>query len=190
MGPTDNINYIEIPDDAVIIKQSIWSWLLMSVPWILFFLISLIVDFLTFGILPIILAAAMIVPRYISSNKTSYILVDNYIIVDQGAGRRIDIPISDIDFVTLKYGMFGRTLGYATFLLNLKVSTQKDIVDEINSILPIQYVPQTKFKDLELHITKFSKNSPYIFNQAESKKTNKIIDSNSNIIEDDIQEDN
>ena len=111
MGPTDNINYIEIPDDAVIIKQSIWSWLLMSVPWILFFLISLIVDFLTFGILPIILAAAMIVPRYISSNKTSYILVDNYIIVDQGAGRRIDIPISDIDFVTLKYGMFGRTLG-------------------------------------------------------------------------------
>ena len=49
---------------------------------------------------------------------------------------------------------------------------------------------QTKFKDLELHITKFSKNSPYIFNQAESKKTNKIIDSNSNIIEDDIQEDN
>ena len=37
---------------------------------------------------------------------------------------------------------------------------------------------------------RFSKNSPYIFNQAESKKTNKIIDSNSNIIEDDIQEDN
>ena len=91
-------------------------------------------DFLTFGILPIILAAAMIVPRYISSNKTSYILVENYIIVDQGGGRRIDIPINDIDFVTLKYGMFGRTLGYATFLLNLKVSTQQDIVDEINSI--------------------------------------------------------
>ncbi|MFL2763630.1 MAG: hypothetical protein ACJ0A6_01285 [Dehalococcoidia bacterium] len=190
MGPTDNINYIDIPDDAVIIKQSIWAWLLMAVPWVLFFLISLIVDFLTFGILPIILAAAMIVPRYISSNKTSYILVENYIIVDQGGGRRIDIPINDIDFVTLKHGMFGRTLGYATFLLNLKVSTQQDIVDEINSILPIPYIPQTKFKDLELHITKFSKNSPDLFNQPESKKTNKIIDSNSNIIEDDVEENN
>ena len=181
MGPQDKIDFINIPEDAVIIKQSIWAWLLISMPWILFFLISLAVDFLSFGILPMILAAAMIVPRYISSKKTSYILIENYIIVDQGRGR-IEIAINDIEFVTLKYGMFGRTLGYTNFLLTLKIAPQHGVVDDLQSILPLAYVPQTKLKELELHITKYSN----IFNNPQSEKNNKIIDSDSNIIEDDI----
>ena len=56
--------------------------------------------------------------------------------------------------------------------------------------MSIKFCSQNQKKHTYIYITKFSKNSPYIFNQAESKKTNKIIDSNSNIIEDDIQEDN
>ena len=187
MRSTDKIEYIEIPDDAVIIKQSIWAWLLMAIPWILFFLISLIIDFLSFGILPIILSVAMVFPRYLSSSKTSYILVDGYIIVNQGAGKRIDIPINDIDFITIKYGMFGKTLGYATFLLNLKVSSP-NIMDEIQTILPIPYIPQVHYNNLESHITKYSSKYSDIFNQPVSKKTNQIIDSSSNLVEDDTEE--
>ena len=41
MRSNDTIEHIEIPDDAVIIKQSIWAWLLMAIPWVLFFLISI-----------------------------------------------------------------------------------------------------------------------------------------------------
>ena len=81
--------------------------------------------------------------------------VENYIIVDQGRGR-IEIAINDIEFVTLKYGMFGRTLGYTNFLLTLKIAPQHGVVDDLQSILPLAYVPQTKLKELELHITKYS----------------------------------
>ena len=188
MRSNDTIEHIEIPDDAVIIKQSIWAWLLMAIPWVLFFLISLMIDFLSFGILPIILSVAMIFPRYLSSSKTSYILVDGYIIVAQGAGKRIDIPINDIDFITIKYGMFGKTLGYATFLLNLKVSSP-NIADEMQTILPLPYIPQVHFNNLESHISKYSNKYSEIFNQPANKKTNRIIDSSSNVLEDDKEDD-
>ena len=187
MRSNDTIEHIEIPDDAVIIKQSIWAWLLMAIPWVLFFLISIVVDFLSFGILPIILSVAMIFPRYLSSTKTSYILVEGYIIVDQGGGKRIDIPINDIAFITIKHGMFGKTLGYATFLLNLKISSPTN-GDDTQTLLPIPYIPQVHFNNLELHISKYSDKYSDIFNQPADKKTNQIIDSSSNVLEDDKEE--
>ena len=99
--------------------------------------------------------------------------------IASGVESRPVNPVPPVVIITSIFFFFVHAFKiFIISFLNLKVSTQQDIVDEINSILPIQYVPQTKFKDLELHITKFSKNSPYIFNQAESKKTNKIIDSN------------
>ena len=111
-----------IPEDAIIVLQSHWAYMLHTIPWLAFFGVSLIFDFLTLGILPTMIAIYVIVSRYRSFRGTSYILTDKHLVIFQGSlmGRkRIDVPFADLNDVQAQPGMLGRSLGYTGVILQL-----------------------------------------------------------------------
>jgi len=112
----NNLNSVEIGDDAIVVRQTNWAWMWATVPWIILFGVSILFDALTFGILPIVLAAAVIVPRYVSFKRTQYILTKTHVVLIQGSlmgTRRIDLAFSEMDQINLSPGPFGNSLGYA-----------------------------------------------------------------------------
>lgn len=114
---------IDIPDDAVVVRQSNWAWMWAAAPWVVLFGVSIAIDFITFGILPLVFAAVFIVPRYLSFRRTAYILTERYVIIQQGAlmgQHRIDLPIADLNDVLVRPGTFGGVLGYTGVNLQLK----------------------------------------------------------------------
>ena len=113
----------ELSTNGVVVRQSQWAWIWPCVPWIVLFGLSIVFDFLTFGMLPIILAAIVIVPRYMGFLRTAYILTATQLVVQQGsiAGKRtFNVDYSDITNHSVEYGMFGRSLGYTTVKIYLK----------------------------------------------------------------------
>ena len=119
----NNFNSVEIGDDAIVVTQTNWAWIWATVPWIILFGVSIIFDALTFGILPMVLAAAVIVPRYVSFKRTQYILTKTHVVLIQGSligTRRIDLEITEMDQVNLSPGPFGNSLGYAKVDIQLK----------------------------------------------------------------------
>ena len=105
------------------IRQSRWAWRLYVIPWIFFWLISLFVDRITFGVLPMILAVATILPAYLRYSKTEYILTHTHLVVRQGeffSRHRYDIPISEIAELHARPGFLGENLGYVSVRLPLK----------------------------------------------------------------------
>jgi hypothetical protein len=111
-----------IPEDAIIALQSRWAYMLHTIPFLALFGVSLILDFLTLGILPTLIAIYIIGSRYLSFRRTAYILTDNHLVIFQGSlmGRkRIDVPLADLNNVQFQPGMFGRSLGYTGVILQL-----------------------------------------------------------------------
>jgi hypothetical protein len=111
-----------IPENAIIVLQSRWAYILPTIPFLAFFGVSLIFDFLTLGILPTLIAIYIIGSRYLSFHRTAYILTDNHLVIFQGSlmGRkRIDVPLADLNNVQFQPGMFGRSLGYTGVILQL-----------------------------------------------------------------------
>ena len=127
---------VAIPDDAVVVRQSIWAYMLISVPLLILFGVTLFFDFLTLGILPTVFATYLIGSRYLSFRKTAYILTDRYVIILQGSfmGQvRFDLSFDDLNDVLVQPGTLGRSLGYTRVRLNLK---------DGRTVL-LQYVPLT-----------------------------------------------
>ena len=111
-----------IPEDAIIVRQSPWAYMLYVIPSLAAFGGSLFVDFFTFGTLPIVIAIYIIGSRYLSFRKTAYVLTDKHLVIFQGSlvGRqRIDVPFADLRNVLDRPGMFGRRLGYTGVILQL-----------------------------------------------------------------------
>ena len=114
---------VGIPDDALIVRQSNWAYMLPTVPWLVFFGASLTFDFLTFGILPAVLATFFIGSRYQRFRRTAYILTNRYVVIQQGSlmgQSRIDVSLADLSDVLVQPGTFGRSLGYTRVSLQLK----------------------------------------------------------------------
>ena len=111
-----------IPEDAIIVLQSRWAYMLHSIPLLAFFGVSLILDFLTLGILPTLVAIYIIGSRYLSFRRTAYILTDKHLVIFQGSligQKRIDVPFADLNHVQVQPGMFGGFLGYTGVILQL-----------------------------------------------------------------------
>jgi len=111
-----------IPEDAIIVLQSRWAYMLHTIPLLAFFGVSLILDFLTLGILPTLVAIYIIGSRYLSFRRTAYILTDKHLVIFQGSligQKRIDVPFDDLNNVQVQPGMFGRSLGYTGVILQL-----------------------------------------------------------------------
>ena len=114
---------VDIPDDAVVVRQSNWAWIWATVPWVGLFGVAIAFDFFTFGILPMVFATIVIVPRYLSFRRTAYILTERHVIIQQGSlmgQHRIDLLIADLNDVVVHPGTFGRFLGYTGVNLRLK----------------------------------------------------------------------
>jgi len=111
-----------IPEDAIIVLQSRWAYMLYTIPLLVFFGGSLIVDFLTIGILPALVAIYVIGSRYLSFRRTAYILTDKHLVIIEGSlmgQKRIDVSFADLNNVQVQPGMFGRRLGYTGVILQL-----------------------------------------------------------------------
>ena len=111
-----------IPEDAIIVLQSQWSYMLHTVPWLGFFGVSFTFDFLTFGIVPTVMAICVIGHRYLVFRRTAYILTEKHLVIFQGSlmGRnRIDVPFADLNNILVQPGMFGGVLGYTGVGLQL-----------------------------------------------------------------------
>ena len=122
-GGQEDTRPVGIPDDAVIVRQSNWAYMLPTVPWLVLFGASLTFDFLTFGILPAVFATFFIGSRYLSFRRTAYILTNRYVVIQQGSlmgQSRIDVSLADLSDVLVQPGTFGRSLGYTRVSLQLK----------------------------------------------------------------------
>ena len=124
----------EIPEDATVVRQSYWVWMIWVVPVAVFAIASALIDAISFGVLPAIVAASIVVMRFLSWRNTSFILTNDHIVIRRGAAshQRFDLPISQISDVRIRHGPFGRTLGYAGVDLALKNG----------QVAPLHYVPE------------------------------------------------
>ena len=119
----EGVRHVAIPEDAIVVRQSNWAYMLHTIPWLILFGASLSVDFFTFGILPALLATYLIGSRYMSFRKTVYILTDRHVIIKQGSMMsqdRIDLPFDDLDDVFVRPGRLGVFLRYTRVELQLK----------------------------------------------------------------------
>ena len=111
-----------ILEDAIIVQQSRWAYMLHTIPLLAFFGVSLMFDFLTLGIFPTLIAIYVIGSRYLSFRRTAYILTDKHLVIFQGSligQKRIDVPFADLNNVQVQPGMFGKSLGYTGVILQL-----------------------------------------------------------------------
>ena len=129
----------EVPDDATVVRQSNWAWLWYAVPWGVFGAVSILVDFITFGTLPLVLAVVIIVPRYLGWRRTAYFLTEEGIVVQRGGlggSRRYELPISGIRDMQVRPGFFGGTLGYVGVYLALR-DGQVAVLDHVPARSPL-----------------------------------------------------
>ena len=122
-GGQEDTSPVGIPDDALIVRQSNWAYMLHTVPWVILFGVSLSVDFFTFGIIPAVFATWAIGSRYLSFRKTAYILTDLHITIQRGlmmGQDSTDLPFDDLDDVSVRPGRLGVFLGYTRVELQLK----------------------------------------------------------------------
>ena len=136
-----------IPEDAIIVLQSQWSYMLHAVPWLGFLGLSFTFDFLTFGSFPAVIAICVIGSRYLAFRRTAYILTEKHLVILQGSlmgQNRIDVPFVNLINILVQPGMLGGLLGYTGVGLQL--------VDQRVTLL--HYVPITSplMEHLQTHM--------------------------------------
>ena len=78
-------------------------------------MISAFWDAISFGILPLVLAVAVILPRYMGWRSTRYVITPDNLILQRGVlggSQKYEVPVTDFRRVEVNYGWFGRSLGY------------------------------------------------------------------------------
>ena len=112
-----------IPDDALVVRQSNWAWMWAIAPWLVFLGVSPLIDFLTFGTVPAVLAIVVVGGRYLSFRRTAYILTDSNVIIQQGSfmgQQSVSLPYSDVEDPVVQPSTLRTSLGYAKVNLPLK----------------------------------------------------------------------
>ena len=126
----------EIPEEAIWVRQVQYAWLWSSMPWLVILAVLYYTDILIEGIpiLGAIVSVVIMVPRYLSWRRTAYVITEEDFIYIRGTitgTQKYHIPISDLDNVSVRYGFFGKSLGYMTIDLTLQNST----------VASLKYVP-------------------------------------------------
>ena len=99
--------------ESVSVKPSLWGWLWFLVPWIIIIIVSLFIEAMTFSPTLLIFAAIIVVPRIISTYRTSYSITSTQIDIIQGSlfgSQKYDLPLTKVTRVQSKHGMFGKSL--------------------------------------------------------------------------------
>ena len=105
----------EYPIGSTVITQSSWAWIWPGIPWVILAVISAFWDAISFGLFPLILAVAVILPRYMGWRSTRYVLTPDHLILQRGVlggSHKYEVPVTDFRRITVKYGWFGKSLGY------------------------------------------------------------------------------
>ena len=134
LEPDEEYDDLEETDDATVIRQVPLAWVWSSVPWmvvagLLYFPIGL---FEEITVLLVLLVVA--VPRYISQRRTHYTITDRSLIYQRGGifgVQRVPIPLDRLKDVRMKFGLFGKTLGYQTV----------DVMLDNGAVADLTYVP-------------------------------------------------
>jgi len=135
MSTEDTNTVPEIPNDAIIVRPSMWAWLWAVVPWAVLAIVSLYVDQITFVGLPLLFAAIIIIPRYISYRGMTFTLLEDYVVVKRGR-QRYDLPINQINQIESRPGMFGQSLGY-TFVYLVLIDGKTAVLQHVPASSPI-----------------------------------------------------
>ncbi len=119
-SPATNIGEVSsIPENVTVFHQTHWAWLLPSSIWIVLLLAVIIYDFISMGFIPLLMAVAIVVPRYLRWKQTKYYLSEEALYITMVGlpliqkKRIFMLSFADIADMNLKYGTFGKTLGYA-----------------------------------------------------------------------------
>lgn len=131
----DDLDESDIPNHALLFKQSHWAWLMSSIIWvgILMIVISItggsglgeafLFPFALESLMTLIIAG----PRYLRWKQTAYYLSDDMIYMTLGGftflqkkKRIIGIYFDSIATLELKHGVFGKSLGYGEIMVILK----------------------------------------------------------------------
>ena len=126
----------EIPEEAIWVQQVQYAWLWSSMPWLVILAVLYYTDILIEGvpILGAIVSVVIMVPRYLSWRRTAYVITEEDFIYIRGTitgTQKYHIPLSDLDNVSVRYGFFGKSLGYMTIDLTLQNST----------VVSLKYIP-------------------------------------------------
>ena len=126
----------DIPEDAIVVRQVRYAWLWSSMPWLIILAVLYYTDILIEGV-PIVgavISVVIMVPRYLSWRRTAYILTTENFIYVRGTfsgSNKFHIPLSKLADVRVRFGFFGRSLGYQTV----------DLVLENESVASLKYIP-------------------------------------------------
>jgi hypothetical protein len=126
----------DIPEDAIVVRQVRYAWLWSSMPWLIILAVVYYTDILIEGapIVGALISVVIMVPRYLSWRRTAYILTTENFIYVRGTfsgAQKFHIPLSRLADVRVRYGFFGRSLGYQTV----------DLVLENESVASLKYIP-------------------------------------------------
>ena len=124
----------EIPEDALVIRQVQWAWVYSSAPWLAVLLVLMVSPIGLDEFSALFVAIIIMVPRYLGWRRTAYVLTDDTLIYQRGGftgSQRYEIALSRLKNVRIRYGFFGRSLGYKAV----------DILLDDNAIAPLTYVP-------------------------------------------------
>jgi|TARA_B110000263_G_scaffold72968_1_gene63801 hypothetical protein len=108
-----------IPENTIVFPQTQWAWLLPSSVWIVLLAAVIVYDFISMGFIPLMMAVAIVVPRYLRWQQTKYYLSEKALYMTMVGlpiiqKRRIfELSFDNIVEMNLKHGTFGRQLGYS-----------------------------------------------------------------------------
>ena len=104
-------------EDEFLVRPSQWAWGIYAVPLVVIYALLMSVDVFTFGLLPVAVLAAFIVPRYITWRGSAYIFTTDSLVIKRGQlGREDRVPVlfADISSFEERQGFLGPTLQYTS----------------------------------------------------------------------------
>ena len=103
--------------ENLVVRPSQWAWGVYAVPLVVIYALLMSVDVFTFGLLPVAVLAAFIVPRYITWRGSAYTITQDSLIIKRGQlGRQDEVPVlfAEIDSFEERQGFLGPTLQYTS----------------------------------------------------------------------------
>jgi hypothetical protein len=113
--------------DDLVVRPSQWAWGVYAAPMVVIYALLMSVDVFTFGVLPVAVLAAFIIPRYITWRGSSYTLNSDSLIIKRGQlGRGGEAPVlyEEIEWLEERQGFLGPTLQYTSVHIFLEDGRQ------------------------------------------------------------------
>ena len=125
-GQSISFEVDSIPNESLEFRQSHWAWLMPSCLWIGVLVIVIFFDFISMGLISLLLCVGIAGPRYLRWRQTAYYISEDSLYLTMVGlpviqkRRTFQIPFESIAQLVPKHGYFGRTLSYAEVGIKFK----------------------------------------------------------------------